>query len=221
MKLAKAIGLLTSAVKMGSVEGIDYLLVERYDRTSVDRPSLERLHQEDFCQALGIVSENKYQSEGGPSIKQGFQLLRDASSIPAIDLGRLLDAIIFNFLIGNNDAHGKNFSLLYNGNSTQSLTISLAPLYDLVCTAYYPDLSPKMAMKIGGEYESVNVFPQHFDRLAEETRLSSPMVKRRVHSLARSIKLKLPEVTLEHPVSIGVAELIRTRCDRAIEIFRA
>jgi serine/threonine-protein kinase HipA len=220
MKLAKAIGLLVPSVEMKSVEGIDYLLVERYDRTQEEDGTLERLHQEDFSQALGIASEYKYQSEGGPSLQQCFQLLRSASSIPAVDIVRLLDAAIFNFLIGNYDAHGKNFSLLYRGNAMQTLTTSFAPLYDLVCTAYYPDLSQKMAMKIGGEYEADRVYPRHFERLAEESGLSKPMVRRRVPSIAENIKSKLAEVTPEHTVGIGVAELIRNRCDRTLERFQ-
>ena len=224
MKLAKAIGLLTPSVSMGNVEGVEYLLVERYDRARAEGRSLRRLHQEDFCQAMGIVSENKYQNEGGPTIQQCFELLREASSIPVLDLGRLLDAVVYNFLIGNNDAHGKNFSLLYdflyNGNDTQAWTTSLAPLYDLICTAYYPELSPRMAMKIGGEYEAERVFPQQFDRLAEEAGLNKPTVRRRIQSLAKSIQSKLPAITPDHPVGIKVAEIIRSRCDRTIEMFK-
>jgi serine/threonine-protein kinase HipA len=216
MNLAKAIGLPTASVELGRVEGVEYLVVERYDRLRVESQTVERLHQEDFCQALGIVSESKYQSEGGPTIGQCFQLLRDSSSVPAIDIGRLLDAVVFNFLIGNNDAHGKNFSLLYGANSVKQLTISLAPLYDLVCTAYYPELSQKMAMKIGGEYEAAKVFPWHFDRLAEEAGLSKPLVKRRVLSFAKSVRSKLPEITPGYPAGVAIAELIRRQCDRTI-----
>jgi serine/threonine-protein kinase HipA len=106
MKLAGAVGLPTATVELGNVEGVNYLLVERYDRTvSPDSPSgtprLKREHQEDFCQALGIVSENKYQNEGGPSLKNCFELVRAISATPVIDLQTLLDAVIFNFLIGN------------------------------------------------------------------------------------------------------------------------
>lgn len=60
-----------------------------------DLSSAERLHQEDFCQAQGIVPEHKYQKEGGPSLKQCFALLRDVSSAPVVDLSRLLDAVIY------------------------------------------------------------------------------------------------------------------------------
>ena len=98
MKLATAAGLSAAAVETRNVDGIDYLLVERYDRIHRTAPSgepmLERLHQEDFCQAYGIVSEQKYQKEGGPSLKQCFALLREVSSAPVIDLARLLDAVI-------------------------------------------------------------------------------------------------------------------------------
>jgi serine/threonine-protein kinase HipA len=90
MRLAAASGLPAAAVETRSVDGMDYLLVERYDRAhrTVDGgpPVLERLHQEDFCQAQGIVSEMKYQKEGGPSLKQCFSLLRDVSSAPVVDL---------------------------------------------------------------------------------------------------------------------------------------
>src|SRR5213079_719922 len=133
MKLAAAAGLPAAAVETRNVEGVDYLLVERYDRIHRLAPGgetlLERLHQEDFCQAQGIVPEHKYQKEGGPSLKACFALLRDVSSAPVIDLGRLLDAVIFSYLVGNNDAHGKNFSLLYRGIGTDNLQIRLAPLY--------------------------------------------------------------------------------------------
>ncbi len=220
MQLAKAIGLPTPSVAKGSIEGIEYLLVERYDRVRIEGQPLARLHQEDFCQALGIVSENKYQNEGGPSLQQCFQLLRDASSVPAVDIVRLLDAVIFNFLIGNHDAHGKNFSLLYQQNTAKSRTTALAPFYDLLCTAYYPELSKKMAMKIGREYEAEKVYPRHFERLAEEAGLTKPMVRRRVSSIAQAIQAKLPDVTPEHPVGIGVAAMIHSQCDRTMEMFK-
>ncbi len=187
---------------------MEYLLVERYGRIRTSSQSLESLHQEDFCQALGIISEQKYQNEGGPSMKQCFQLVRDATSVPAVSIGWLLDAILFNFLTGNNDAHGKNFSLLYSRTPSLPAMTSLAPLYDLVCTVYYPEFSQKMAMKLGGEYEATKVFPRHFDRLAEDAGLGKPMVKRRLYSLAKSIMLKIPEITPDHPVGIGVANLI-------------
>lgn len=218
MKLARAIGLHTAKAELGNVGNIDYLLVERYDRRLLKSPDgaehLEREHQEDFCQALGIVPENKYQNEGGPSLKQCFALLRELSSAPVIDLQRLLDAVIYNFVIGNHDAHGKNFSLLY-GSETR-----LAPLYDILSTAYYPELSKKMAMKIGGEYVSDKVRPNDFEGLAEEAGLAKPMLKRRVQELAETVRTKVPELVTEIPAAEAVAELVQSRCTTVLEGFK-
>jgi serine/threonine-protein kinase HipA len=212
MRLAKAIGLKTADVQDRQVEGLEYILVERYDReTSNGPPVVRRLHQEDFCQALGIDSESKYQSEGGPSFKQCFDLLRRASSTPVIDLQALLDAVIFNYLIGNHDAHGKNFSLLY----TSERRTSLAPLYDLVCTTYYPNLSKRMAMKIGGEYDSEKILGRHFVKLAEETGLSKALVVRRVSEMMKLLLDRMPMLE-SGPVSVQVAQVIRNQCERAV-----
>lgn len=146
----------------GSVQR-HYLLVQRYDRHLLDHtgaaPS-QRLHQEDFCQALGIVPEHKYQNEGGPSLAQAFDLVRSATRPSALHTLKLLDYVVFNALTGNHDAHGKNFSLLYAPTGTV-----LAPLYDALCTAVYPTLTDKMAMKIG----SKSVVSQRF---SEENKLS-------------------------------------------------
>jgi serine/threonine-protein kinase HipA len=224
MKLAQAIGMPTAKAEIGNVEGIDYLLVERYDRTMSSRfPGgplyLKREHQEDFCQALGIVSEKKYQNEGGPSLKQCFALVREISSAPVIDLQSLLDAAIFNFLIGNDDAHGKNFSFLYSAETVSTLQTRLAPFYDLLCTIYYPELTKKMAMKIGGEYVSDKILPKHFEKLAEETGLAKPMVRRRVPELAETILSKLSGVTATQSVAVAVAKLIQSRCELTIRKF--
>ncbi len=162
----------------------------------------------------------KYQKEGGPSLKQCFGLLREVSSAPVIDLAKLLDAVIFNYLAGNNDAHGKNFSLLYQGAGAESQEIRLAPLYDLVSTIYYPELSRNMAMKIGGEYSSGKVTPKDFEGLAEEARLAKPMVKRRVADLADTVLAALAKTSIAHSVAAAVAELIRERCENVRNSFR-
>jgi serine/threonine-protein kinase HipA len=221
MRLAKAIGLSTATVEVGNVEGIDYLLVERYDRAPAKQGErLRREHQEDFCQALGIAPEYKYQAEGGPSVKQCFILVREVSSSPVLDLQLLLDAVIFNWLIGNNDAHGKNFSFVYRGEVSSGLQTRLSPLYDLVSTVYYKQLSPKMAMKIGGEYCSDRVFPQHFERLAEEAGFAKRMLVRRVVELGDSILAALPNVKTDQQVMTAVADGIQTRCDNLLKRFR-
>ncbi|MGE0706143.1 MAG: type II toxin-antitoxin system HipA family toxin, partial [Vicinamibacterales bacterium] len=143
MTLAAAVGLPVAPVAARNLRGRSYLLVTRYDRHFEANGQAHRLHQEDFCQALGIVPERRYAAEGGPTFKAGFDLLRRATTVPAVAVLAFLDAAIFNLIVGNADAHGKNFSLLY-----QTSGVSLAPFYDLFSTVAYPDLSPSVAMKI-------------------------------------------------------------------------
>jgi serine/threonine-protein kinase HipA len=215
MKLAAIVGLYVAKVEAFNVGGIDYLLVERYDRHIDGDGTVHRLHQEDFCQALGVASEEKYQSEGGPNLKNCFALLREASSRPAIDIMRLLDAIIFNVLIGNHDAHGKNFSLLYLPGNTQ-----IAPLYDLVSTSYYPQLTKKMAMKIGKEAESLKITLRHFEQLAQDVGLSVPIMKKRLPELTKLVLANTSSVSFEHPVAQKLAESVESRCQLFLERFK-
>ena len=224
MKLAAAAGLPTAAVETRNVAGLDYLLVERYDRihraVAGGEVVLERLHQEDFCQAHGIDSEHKYQKEGGPSLKQCFTLLRAVSSAPVIDLASLLDAVIYNYLVGNNDAHGKNFSLLYRGAGMEQQEIRLAPLYDIVSTVYYPELSREMAMKIGGEYSSDKVTAKDFEQLAQEAGLGKPLVRSRVMDFTDKVIAALPRVEIAHPVAEKVGALVRERAKKVKRSYR-
>jgi len=218
MTLAAHINLPAAKVETRRVEDVEYLLVERYDRkhATVDgAPTVERLHQEDFCQAQNIVSEMKYQKEGGPSFKQCFALLRNVSIAPVLDLANLLDAAIFNYLVGNNDAHGKNFSFVY-----EDKQIRLAPLYDVICTINYPELSTDMAMKIGREYSSEKVAPKDFEQLAEDGGLAKPLVRRRVPELATAVLEAFAKIKTPNKVSEEVAALIRKRCERARAKFR-
>jgi serine/threonine-protein kinase HipA len=223
MQLAAAVGLQAANVEVRTAENIDYLLVERYDRTHLKfggTTTLERLHQEDFCQALNIVPEMKYQKEGGPSLKKCFELLREVSTAPVIDLARLLDAVIYNYLIGNNDAHGKNFSLLYHHVGTANQEIRLAPLYDAISTVCYPELSNEMAMKIGNEYKAERVTPRDFDKLAEDAGLAKPLVRRRVPELTESVLAAISDVTTANQVAEAVAGLVRKRCETTLKRFR-
>lgn len=218
MQLAAAVGLHVAPTSVASVEGIDYLLVGRYDRKQGGEgepsESLVRLHQEDFCQAYGIAPQNKYQSEGGPSLAQCFALVREVSTMPVIDLQRLLDAVIFNLLIGNNDAHAKNFSLVYHDGRAR-----LAPLYDLLSTAFYPELTAHMAMKLGGESRVESITPKNLDQFASEAGLAKPMVRQRLRALSQAVLSSLDAVPQPHPAMQAVAAFIRQRGESLLSRF--
>ena len=182
MALAQAMQLEPAKSKVHRVLDRSFLLVERYDRLIDAQGHRHRLHQEDFCQALGVVPESKYQNEGGPDLAQCFDLVRSVTRPSAPQVLRLLDYVIFNALIGNHDAHAKNFSLLYSGKATV-----VAPLYDVLSTAVYPTLTPKMAMKIGSKYKFSEIQAQHWDQFSESVGLSKAQAKRRILELARSL----------------------------------
>lgn len=182
MALAEAMQLNPASTKIHTVLGHPFLLVERYDRVADAQGNRQRIHQEDFCQALGVVPEMKYQNEGGPDLAQCFDLVRRITRPNAPQVLRLLDYVIFNALIGNHDAHAKNFSLLYSG-----ATPGLAPLYDTLSTAVYPTLTAKMAMKIGRKYKFSEVQARHWQQFTDAAGLSWAQAKRRILEVARML----------------------------------
>ncbi|MEZ4972374.1 MAG: type II toxin-antitoxin system HipA family toxin [Cyclobacteriaceae bacterium] len=223
MILAARVGLPVAPVATASAGAVDYLLIARYDRTETqvdNKLKLDRIHQEDFCQALGILSDRKYQAEGGPSIKDCFDLVRKVSSVPVLDLNALLDAVIFNFLIGNHDAHGKNFSLLYRKPEASSLgKIRLAPLYDLICTPVYPNLSKKMAMKMGDAYEMGEVDPRQFEKLAEQIGFAKPLIKQRVIDQAKKVLEYLGGIEVKHSIANEIRNFVGGHCEAVLKRF--
>jgi len=150
------------------------LLIERYDRHFDQQGNIQRIHQEDFCQALGILPENKYQADGGPSLLDCFSLIKAHSNTPIKDIQTFVYWIIFNLIVGNNDAHAKNISLLHRQDA-----IYLAPLYDLLSTAVYGDqLSNLFAMKINAKKQYDRYFTSNdLLALASEFELKSTLMQ--------------------------------------------
>lgn len=220
MKLAKRLGLPVADVEMRRAEDVPYLLVKRYDRIFSGN-KVSRIHQEDFCQALSVATSHKYQNEGGPGFKQCFDLLRQTST-PVVDRTRLAQLMIFNYLIGNTDAHAKNFSLLHLPNDT----IELSPLYDALSTRIYEGLSKKMAMKVGSKYELDYVEPRHWHELCREIGYSYPLFKETLLSQIESIRvaakqevasLKTSSITIE--TINDIVSFIDRHCTRTVKRF--
>ncbi|HVI28509.1 type II toxin-antitoxin system HipA family toxin [Hansschlegelia sp.] len=216
MGLAAAIGLDVAPVEQRIVQDRTFLLVQRYDRAIGEDGFVRRIHQEDFCQALGVPPETKYASEGGPTFKDCFALLRRVAARPAVDVLKLLDAVIFNVIAGNADAHGKNFSILYDAEGPR-----LAPLYDLLATVAYPDLSPKFAMKIGKCATLAELDAKGWAAFAADTGLGLPLIRRRVAEISKGVLEKATAVAeefsrpeLNRPAIEQFANMIRDRADR-------
>ncbi|HEV7773455.1 MAG TPA: type II toxin-antitoxin system HipA family toxin [Conexibacter sp.] len=190
MEVARGASLLVPEVKTATtVSGLPYLIVERYDR-DLTREPIRRLHQEDVCQALGVPADRKYQSEGGPGIREVTELLRTTTAVPAHELPRLWEALVFNWMIGNCDAHGKNFSLLYDTGAP-----TLAPLYDLVSTTAYPELTTRLAMRIDGATDVEQVDMDAWVQLASEIGVSERFARRATKSVAERVRDAMENVS--------------------------
>jgi serine/threonine-protein kinase HipA len=205
MQLARAALLPVASVeKAATPTGLRYLVVERYDRDVTADP-IRRLHQEDVCQALGIPADRKYQSEGGPGIRDAVELLRSATAVPAQELPRFWEALVFNWLIGNCDAHGKNFSLLHDVSAP-----TLAPLYDLVSTTVYP-LTTRLAMSIGGATDIADVDLDAWSRLAADAGLSGRFARRTTTVLVERVQAAAIALASEPRHSNATATKITAR----------
>ena len=220
MRLARRMGLPAAPVEPRVAHGRNFLLVERCDRARVPSGGVRRLHQEDFCQALGFVSRRKYAADGGPGFPECFDLVRRACTRPDEDADRLLDAAVLQVLVGNADAHGKNYSLVRCGPGFGD-EVELAPLYDVLCTAAYPGLSPKLAMKIGGRTTLEELRPADWDRFARRCGLNPSTVRRRVAVLCKlaaqrcdGVAQELARPGLDHDALQGFASRTRRRAAR-------
>ncbi len=194
------------------------LIVKRYDRKRAQDGTILRVHQEDFCQALGILPEQKYESEGGPSLLKCFALLKRYSIHPAPDQRSLLGWVIFNVLVGNADAHAKNLSMVIADTGPR-----LAPFYDLLSTQVYPNLSAKTAMKIGGENRADWLQTRHWERFADSVALKPRYVVNAVRNTASRIVTEAEtlaenfEKTREGRKTVGkIMKLVRKRAGRLI-----
>ena len=150
LRMAREIGLTEVDIQVQSFADIPCLVVSRFDRRLTEGGQVERIHQEDACQALAIDSEKnqrrgKYEYFGGPSLRHIAGLLDLYARRSALELDRLIAMITFNVIIGNADAHGKNVALLHPSPEA----ISLAPAYDTVPTLLWPKLQTQMAMRVG------------------------------------------------------------------------
>lgn len=144
-----------------------------------------RLHQEDFAQALGIASSEKYEKGNRRYLPEIFRILRNYSADPITDQLKLWDIIVYDFLVGNTDNHIKNLSLLY---SSDLKRINLAPAYDIVSTAIYSGSSREMAIGIGGERNLDKLRRQHFALAASDAGLNETIALRRFDAMANGFE---------------------------------
>jgi serine/threonine-protein kinase HipA len=202
MMLAERMGL--SVPKVSLRRGRDVIhFVERFDRIRDVTGKVVRLHQEDFCQALGILPEEKYESEGGPSLSRCFALLKERSVSPAADQRALIHWVVFNRLIGNADAHAKNLAILYT-----SVGPRLAPFYDLLCTRVYSDLSDRLAMRIGGENRPTWIQVRHWGKFSADVGIKAGLIRRIVDEMSEKVVPASDSLAQDFTSAYGVTTIV-------------
>lgn len=190
------------------------IVVERFDRAKRGR-SYIRIHQEDACQALGVMPTRKYENDGGPGISRVIGLLRDASSNPQDDILRFLHMTALNWVIAATDAHAKNYALLHASGGA----LRLAPFYDVLSYLPYGDDAlhrVKLAMSIGGEYLVRRVNRHCWESLAKLSGLDTTDVL----DIVRDVVARVPtavESATDAAVDSGLdSTVIRTLNTRII-----
>ena len=208
-RLAAKVGLPAAESGMLKVKSTPYYWTKRFDRIETD-DGVRRLHQEDFCQMMGYFAEQKYEFEGGPSLVRCLRFLR-TSRVGAAGMLRFLDYALFGFLIGNADAHGKNYAILYNGSR-----VEVAPQYDLMSTVAYPELGDRPAMRIGGADSFRDVGRENFKAMAQKAEIDARLVLSRLDDMAGRIQGAAAELATEmsdeghpSPIYARIGEVIR------------
>jgi serine/threonine-protein kinase HipA len=209
MEAAQAMGLSVPQVEMRRVKDVDFFMIERFDR-HVEGSHVSRLQQEDFTQALGIWAEDKY----SVTFKQCVQVL-DQLSKPAINKAAFVEMVVFNTLIGNCDAHGKNFSILYMANGEKALT----PVYDIVCTCVYEGLDKTMAMKIGRSMEISHVSRADWGSFAKQIGVSVGLVEATVKDQASRLPQAVERIVQRVGSSVGddILAFVSKQCMNTLE----
>ncbi len=212
MGVAAAAGLEAAVTELLTIGQTPCLYVERFDRSTGRDGVISRIHQEDTCQALGLLPSAKYEENGGPSVAAIVGLLRTLGSPrAALDINAFIKAVLVSFLLGNSDAHGKNFALLYEADAA----VRLAPLYDIVSTAVYPEVTSRLAMRIGGVDDPADVGPGAWRQLATECGLGG--------QLGRFVREWTGEIATQ---AVGLCDRARAEgwhrpvIDRIVEVCR-
>lgn len=215
LRLASAVGLQVPKTMIHQVEDQTFMLMDRFDRRKDAQGNIERNHQEDFCQALGVMPGQKYERKGGPGWRDCFDLLR-GSLRPDAARETLLRMAVFQFLSGNPDAHAKNYALVYRGRHGGC---DLAPLYDLNNAAafkhHFKSIRPVMAMRIGGQSDRDAVVEDDWMDFAAECDLPFEHVANTIMDMASGILDVMPGVysRVDHCDAVDTArEDIEARC---------
>ena len=192
MKTAQKIGIDVPEVEIKNIDGLEFLLVERFDR-EFQNGKLKRILQEDFAQSLGVQSRDKYDV----TFKDCLWVLNQTTTPARVKL-EFVKRVVFNYLIGNADAHAKNFSISVLAPNV----IDLTPAYDLLCSSVY-DCDQRIAMKIGKAKFYKDVTDKDWELFAQDIDISPKIVKSELEHQRKLIIPALEDILKYYNCEIG------------------
>ncbi|WP_165823568.1 HipA domain-containing protein [Metarhizobium album] len=191
MLLSQEIGISTADVALLPIADLKVLLVTRFDRARDKDDRVVRIHQEDFAQALGLPAALKYERRGAPGRRFDVDAVRrilDATTDPAGEKELFIQATLFDLMVGNVDAHAKNFALFHEPGGR----IRTTPRYDLLPTRLDNNLTDELAYTIGNATTLDDISREDFDRFLVSIGVPSAAARQRVTKrLATEIANKL------------------------------
>lgn len=215
LALARGCGLSTVEAHLEDFAGHRTVVVERYDRRTRPDGSVERIHQEDGAQLLGLdtrISENKFQwGRPLPSLRALAQRLVAMGDVRPTSL---LALTTFNLALGNTDAHAKNISVVHHDDGS----VVLAPAYDVAMHRHHRHASSRFAMDVDGGNDMETLSAVDLVAEARTWNLTARDAEGTVHETLTALAAALDVIDRdEHP---GVSELawstVRTRTERLL-----
>mgnify|MGYP000181977811 FL=1 len=204
MRAAASVGIDVAVTKYRDFDGAWALVVERFDRQSAPDSSTARIHQEDFCQAVGRTPDRKYEERGGPTARDMVAVINRESMDRRNDLLALADFLIINVVAGAPDGHSKNIALLRrSGGST------MAPLYDLATGLAYDavDVDRRIALSVGGERLTCRIRRQQWAKASATLGIDPNLMQARVVRLAEALPAAFAEAIEEVGDVPGIDEI--------------
>ncbi|MDQ0278580.1 serine/threonine-protein kinase HipA [Arthrobacter silviterrae] len=191
IRAAHAAGVSANAAgaRVINISGRPAILVKRFDREINAAGDVQRIHQEDFAQALGIKEKYQRDDSTPPRLIDTAALLASHATTPAQSLIELLELVTINAAIGNCDMHARNLALLHRDGK-----IGLTPAYDVVPTAVWSDHDRELALRIGDEAFLDDLRGVHLEREAVSWGMRRPVAKRTIKRTLDILTQELPGV---------------------------
>ena len=229
MKLAKKINLNVAEVELHRFKEHPVLMIKRFDRIYKEN-RVERLHVIDACQMLDLSSSHKYERNFGSGrdvkdIREGASFSKlfasaDICEVPAKAKLEMLNWSVYNLIIGNSDAHGKNFSFFVDKSG-----IRPTPFYDMLCIIAHENVEHDLAMAYGDEFNPDEVKAYQLREFSDNIGLNFKLVSQSVDKIASLIIKALEDDVVNDSMLLDKEKLfiekLRVLILQRVKIFKS